>query len=279
VRARTLRAFPRTQSSIAVSVNGRDWALCNASPDIHAQLAAQFPLSGDAPVRSNAIKDILLVDGQVDHALGLCLLRENRGALRLWTTEAVAQDLSVGLPLLPLLGHFCGVERHSIAVDQSEFEVPSLPGIAVTALAVEGKPAPYSPRRNNPAPGDNIALMFRDRARNVAVFYAPGLAGITETVFQAMHACRAVLVDGTFWSDAEMIEAGVSHKRAREIGHLPQSGHGGMIEQLARLPASTRRILIHINNTNPILDEASAQRAALTAAGIEVAADGMRIEL
>ncbi len=279
MRARTLKASPRTQSSIAVSVDGRDWALCNASPDIHAQLAAQFPLASDAAVRSNSIKDIVLVDGQLDHAIGMCLLRENREPLRVWTTDVVAQDLSAGLPLLPVLGHYCGVERNSVVLDQSEFQLPSLPGIAVTALPVEGKPAPYSPRRDRPARGDNIALLFRDRARGASLFYAPGLAEVTDEVLQAMRASSVVLVDGTFWSDEEMIAAGVSHKRAREIGHLPQSGRGGMIEQLARLPADTRRILIHINNTNPILDESGAERAALTAAGIEVAVDGMRIEL
>jgi pyrroloquinoline quinone biosynthesis protein B len=279
VRARTLTATARTQSSIAVSADGRDWALCNASPDIHAQLAAQLPPTGDAPIRSSSIKDILLVDGQLDHALGMCLLRENRGPLRVWTTDVVAQDLSAGLPLLPLLGHYCGVEQHRIALDQSEFQVPSLPGVAVSALPVEGKPAPYSPRRDRPARGDNIGLIFRDRARNASLFYAPGLAEVSDEVLRAMRASSAVLVDGTFWSDEEMIEAGVSHKRAREIGHLPQSGAGGMIEQLARLPDTTRRILIHINNTNPILDESSAQRRELAAAGIEVAFDGMRIEI
>ena len=230
-------------------------------------------------MRSSPIRDILLVDGQLDHALGMCLLRENRGPLRIWSTDLVAQDLSAGLPLLPLLEHYCGVERRTVAVDQSEFELPSLPGIAITALPVEGKPAPYSPRRERPARGDNVALSFRDRVSGRALFYAPGLAGVTDAVAQAMRASTVVLVDGTFWSDEEMISAGVSHKRAREIGHLPQSGRDGMIEQLSRLPADTRRILIHINNTNPILDENSAERAALTDAGIEVAVDGMSIEL
>jgi pyrroloquinoline quinone biosynthesis protein B len=88
-----------------------------------------------------------------------------------------------------------------------------------------------------------------------------------------------VLVDGTFWSDDEMIRIGVSHKRASELGHLPQSGTGGMAEQLARLSPGTRRVLIHINNTNPILDEAGPERAQLAALGIEVAYDGMEIEL
>jgi pyrroloquinoline quinone biosynthesis protein B len=171
------------------------------------------------------------------------------------------------------------VERRSIPIDGSEFEVPSLEGIALTALPVEGKPAPYSPRRHNPAPGDNIALTCRNRASGRSLFYAPGLERVTEPILDAMRTSDAVLVDGTFWSDEEMIHAGVSHKRAREIGHLPQSGRGGLLEQLGALPAGTRRILIHINNTNPILDESSAERARLTAASIEVAFDGMGIEL
>jgi pyrroloquinoline quinone biosynthesis protein B len=94
-----------------------------------------------------------------------------------------------------------------------------------------------------------------------------------------MSAADCVMVDGTFWTDDEMIRLGISRKRGSEIGHLPQSGPGGMVEQLNRLPAGTRRILIHINNTNPILDEDSEQRAALTRAGIEVCEDGMTIAL
>ena len=110
------------------------------------------------------------------------------------------------------------------------------------------------------------------------MFYAPGLAEVDAAVLDAMATSDCVMVDGTFWTDDEMIGLGLSKKRARDIGHLAQSGPGGMIEQLARLPRHVRRILIHINNTNPILDEASPQRAILSAAGIEVAFDGMEIE-
>jgi pyrroloquinoline quinone biosynthesis protein B len=94
-----------------------------------------------------------------------------------------------------------------------------------------------------------------------------------------MQEAACVLIDGTFWTDEEMIRLGLSGKRAREIGHLPQSGHGGMLEWLERLPRQTRRILIHVNNTNPILDEDSPERAELTRRGIEVAWDGLEIEL
>jgi pyrroloquinoline quinone biosynthesis protein B len=102
---------------------------------------------------------------------------------------------------------------------------------------------------------------------------------VTPAVFDAMAGADAVLVDGTFWSDDEMIRLGVGRHRAREIGHLPQSGPDGMIEWLAKLPARTRRVLVHINNTNPILAEDSAERAALARAGIEVGEDGMEIAL
>jgi pyrroloquinoline quinone biosynthesis protein B len=100
-----------------------------------------------------------------------------------------------------------------------------------------------------------------------------------EAVWRAMQAASCVMVDGTFWSDDEMLALGLSRKRARDIGHLPQSGPGGMLEWLGQLPATTRRILIHVNNSNPILDEDSPERAELTRRGVEVAWDGLEIEL
>ena len=109
--------------------------------------------------------------------------------------------------------------------------------------------------------------------------YAPGLAAIDERLWEAMQSAACVMVDGTFWTDDEMIRLGVSRKRARDIGHLPQSGPGGMLEWLERLSAQTRKVLIHINNTNPILDESSAAAAELKRRAVEVAWDGMEIEL
>ena len=113
----------------------------------------------------------------------------------------------------------------------------------------------------------------------IGPFYAPGLGAMDEDVWRAMQSADCVLVDGTFWTDDEMVEPGISSKRAREIGHLPQSGEGGMLGWLARLPQATRKILVHVNNTNPILDEDSAERAELDRRGIEVAYDGMEIVL
>jgi pyrroloquinoline quinone biosynthesis protein B len=147
------------------------------------------------------------------------------------------------------------------------------------ALPVASKPAPYSPNRESPVPGDNIALAMTDEVTGKSVLYAPGLGAMDENVWRAMNAASCVLVDGTFWTDDEMVALGVSKKRARDIGHLPQSGPGGMLEWFARLPPATRKVLIHINNTNPILDEESEPRAELARRGVEVAFDGMEIVL
>ncbi|MDH4053420.1 MAG: MBL fold metallo-hydrolase, partial [Rubrivivax sp.] len=130
-----------------------------------------------------------------------------------------------------------------------------------------------------PEPGDNIGMTIRDVASGRSVFYAPGLGEITPQLFELMSGADAVMVDGTFWTDDEMPRLGVAPKTARSIGHLPQSGPGGMIEWLDRLPPGTRRLLIHINNTNPILDEDSAERAELARHRIEVTEDGMCLEL
>jgi pyrroloquinoline quinone biosynthesis protein B len=147
------------------------------------------------------------------------------------------------------------------------------------AVPLQSKPAPFSPNREAPAPGDNIGLFMTDATSELSAFYAPGLGAVDEAVWEHMRVADCVLVDGTFWSDEEMIRLGLSQKSARDMGHLPQSGAEGMIEWLDRLPASTRRILIHINNSNPILDEDSAQHRQLREHGIEVAYDGMEIEL
>ncbi len=279
LRAGTLNARKRTQSSIALSTDGRRWVLCNASPDIHQQIAQHAALQPHAGVRDSAIAGVVLVDGQIDHSVGLLLLREHSAALDVWTTETVREDLSAGLPVLSVLRHYCGVQWHRIPVDGTAFEIPALPGLLVTALPVEGKPGPYSPHRERPRIGDNIGLIFRDQRSGRQLFYAPGLAAIPATVAAVLQSSDCAMIDGTFWSDDEMIRLGVSHKGARDLGHLPQSGPGGMLEELSRLPRRTRRILIHINNTNPILDESGVEREQLTAAGIEVAVDGLEFEL
>lgn len=280
LRDGSLRTRARTQSSIAIAPDdvGAHWVLVNASPDITTQLQAHSDFQPARWGRDSAIAAIVLVDGQIDHTTGLYMLREAVRPWPLWCTDSAYTDLTRGNPVLEVLSHYCGIERRRIDLEDG-FTIDALPAIRWRALPVASKPAPYSPNRESPVRGDNVALWIADENTGGSVLYAPGLGSMDEPVWRAMRSASCVLVDGTFWSDDEMIRLGFSRKRAREIGHLPQSGPGGMLEWLEHLPAATRKILIHVNNTNPILDEDSAERSELTRRGIEVAYDGMELEL
>ena len=278
VRKGAIRARRRTQSSIIASGDGGDWVLFNASPDILQQIQAAPVLQPGRALRDTGIAAIVLIDGQVDHTTGLYMLRERGRSLDIWCTDAVHADLTEGNPIFRVLDHYCGVRRHPLPLGDS-FTIADVAGLRFTALPLRSKAAPYSPHRDDPQPGDNVGITLRDTASRRSVFYAPGLGEIEPAVWTAMEGADCVMVDGTFWTDDEMIRLGISTKRARDIGHLPQSGAGGMIEQLDRLPRSTRKILIHINNTNPILNEDSVEHRTLAEHGIEVAYDGMEISL
>ena len=281
VRRGTTRATPRTQSSIAVSADGEHWVLLNASPDLGQQIRHQPALHPRGAPRHTPIEAVVLMDAQIDHVTGLLSLREGP-PIELYCTPCVFEDLTSGLPLLPALQHYCGVHWHILPVagddTVAEFPIDAAPGLRFRAIAIAGKAPPYSPHREDPAVGDNIALVVDDVKTGERLFYAPGLAQIGECELLAMHGASCVMVDGTFWTDDEMIAAGLVAKTAEQLGHLPQSGPQGMVAALASLPAR-RKVLIHINNSNPILDEDSEQRRELHAQGIEVAHDGMEIDL
>jgi pyrroloquinoline quinone biosynthesis protein B len=279
VRNGTITATPRTQSSIAVSGNGTDWVLINASPDILAQIRATPALQPARSARDTAIAAVMLMDAQIDHVTGLLMLREGK-PLPLYCTGPVWNDLNTSLPLAPVLAHYCGLRWHPLETigdgpGMLPVQVPGIDGIRFTPLALSSKAPPYSPHRAQPQVGDNIGLLIENLESGRSVFYAPGLGAIEPQVDAAMRRADCVLVDGTFWTGDEMIRHGFSQKSAADMGHLPQSGAGGMIAVLNEFYC--RKILIHINNTNPILDEASEQRAIMTRHGIEVAFDGMEI--
>jgi pyrroloquinoline quinone biosynthesis protein B len=277
-RKGTIRAQPRTQSSICVSPDGVNWVLFNASPDVLTQIKAFPALQPGRAIRDTGIRAIVLVDGQIDHTTGLLMLREGR-PLQVWCTDMVQEDLTTGNPLFHILGHYAGVNRHRLPIEPgNDFAIDGIGHLRFTSVALKSKAPPYSPHRENPHDGDNVGLHITDTRNGRKLFYAPGLGEIEPHLEPLLAQADAVMVDGTFWTDDEMIRLGISKKRARDIGHLPQSGDGGMIAVLRPLPAR-RKILIHINNTNPILDEDSPERAQLAQAGIEVAYDGMEIEL
>jgi pyrroloquinoline quinone biosynthesis protein B len=280
VRNGTIAAEPRTQSSLAVSVDGVSWLLINASPDILAQLAANPELQPARQAHDTGIAAVLLMDAQIDHVTGLLMLRENSARLPIYATDAVWQDLSTGFPVTQILSHYCGVTRHTIALDDAPLEIPALPGVRIEALPLSSKAPPYSPHRNAPERGDNIGLLLTAIDSGKRAFYAPGLGALEPHIRDAMRRADLLLVDGTMWTDDEMIRLGLSKKTAADMGHLAQSGPGGMIDVLDGLDRpGARKVLIHINNTNPILVDNGPERRTLTQHGIEVARDGMTFEL
>lgn len=275
---------PRTQSSIAISPDGQRWVLLNASPDIGQQLRVQPALHPKHGLRDSPIKAVVLMDAQIDHATGLLSLREGP-PIELYVTPCVFEDLTTGLPILTVLDHYCGVHWHMLPVagEQrvAEFAVDGFETLRFRAIAIPGKAPPYSPHRHDPKVGDNIALEVTDRLTGKRLFYAPGLGDVSESELVWMRDADCLMVDGTFWTEDEMVQAGLGRKLASDMGHLPQSGsaqRSGMMDALDQTGAH-RKLLIHINNSNPILDDYGPERAELARRGIEVAHDGMEIVL
>lgn len=279
LRKGTIKATARTQSSIAVSSDNINWLLFNTSPDILAQFQ-QFPeLQPGRAIRDTAIRGIVLMDAQIDHTTGLFMLREGKTPLDIYCTDMVHEDLTRGNPIFNVLGHFCGVTWHQIPTAAgSSFEVEGIDDIRITAVPLSSKAPPFSPHRHDPHEGDNIGIQLEDTRSGKKLFYAPGLASIEPHLLPFMQQADCLMVDGTCWTNDEMRALGISNKLSLDMGHMPQSGPDGMIKALKQFSAS-KKILIHINNTNPILREDSHERAMLQQEKIDVAFDGMDFSL
>ncbi|MNZ80783.1 Coenzyme PQQ synthesis protein B [compost metagenome] len=198
VRAQTLCAQPRTQSSIALSDDGVNWILCNASPDIRAQLAAFPRLQPGRALRDTGIAGIILLDSQIDHVTGLLSLRAGCPH-QVWCTDMVHQDLTTGFPLFNILEHWNGGLHWQRINLNAEFTIPACPGLRFTAIPLSSAAPPYSPHRHNPHPGDNIGLLIEDVLSGGTLFYAPGLGQVDDNLRAWMHKANCLLVDGTLW--------------------------------------------------------------------------------
>jgi pyrroloquinoline quinone biosynthesis protein B len=261
------------QSSLAIRGGEGPWFLVNASPDARQQLEALIPQEVDG-VRAPPIAGVLLTDAEIDHTAGLLLLRESQAPVRVFGEEGVQRALRQGYPALAILERYCGVEWRTLEPGRAT----PLEG---SSLAVE----PFEVGGDAPRYMDGLGVelqasgfVFHDRAGGGVVTYAPGLARLDDGVLTRLAASDLVLVDGTFWRDDELERLGISKRRARDMGHVPLSGPEGTLEALERL-ARPRKVLVHINNTNPILLEDSPEREAVLRAGVEVAYDGLEIAL
>ncbi|MBE2163106.1 pyrroloquinoline quinone biosynthesis protein PqqB [Acinetobacter oleivorans] len=277
VRTGSIQAKARTQSSIAVSENGTDWVLLNASPDIRQQLFEFKAAQPARQLRDTGIISVILMDSQLDHTTGLLTLREGC-PMNVWCTEMVHQDLTSGFPVFNMLKHWNGGLQYNEINPKQAFKIDGFENLEFLPLIIKSAAPPYSPHRNDPHDGDNIALIIKDNKTQKQLFYAPGLGKIDDQIMQIMQSSDCVMIDGTLWTDDEMQQTGVGTKTGREMGHLYISGEGGSLSYLNQLN-TPKKVLIHINNTNPILNENSSQFAELKANGVEVAYDGMQIEL
>lgn len=250
--------------------------MINASPDIRFQMESFPALQPCRTLRDTGIASILLVDSQIDHTTGLLSLREN-DSLNIYCTKEVHNDLTHNFNIFSTLKKYCDLNIQTIEPGKP-FTISGFEDTLFHAIDVESKAPPYSPNRESAQSGTNIGLMIQNKETLQKLFYAPGLGAVHPQTFQAMQDSDCVLVDGTFWQENDMELAGVGTKLAQEMGHLPLSGKGGMIKILQKLPKA-RKVLIHINNTNPILDENSEEYRLLSQGGIEVAYDGMEINL
>jgi pyrroloquinoline quinone biosynthesis protein B len=270
----------RTQESVALSADGDSWFLLNASPEIRQQIESFSKLHPRAQ-RDTPIQGIVLTNGDLDHALGLLSLRESQ-PLALYSTQRVHRGFSEGNVLYRTLQRFDGqLTLHALELGAAEGPLRLLngdaSGLSLQAFAAPGKAALHLDQ-SNPEPGDNIGLLIRDERTGKRLAYIPAAGASSAEVVAAASAADAVFFDGTFWSSDELIALGASTRRAEDMAHWPIGGPEGSLRFLASLPAA-RRVLIHINNTNPMLREDSAERALVNAAGVEVAFDGMELEL
>jgi pyrroloquinoline quinone biosynthesis protein B len=273
------RVKPRTQASIAVTggtaVDGAScdapFVLINASPDLRQQIIAT-PALQPRGLRMSPIAAVVLTGGEVDQTAGLLTLRE-RGPFGLYGTEGTLSTLAANSIFSVLAADV--VPRHAIRPGTA-FALPG--GLEAELFLVPGK-APLYLEGDNPALAAeteaNVGIELR--ASGARLVFIPGAAKLTPAIAGRLADADVVLFDGTLFSDDEMIAAGAGVKSGRRMGHMPVGGPDGTLAALAGL--ARRRILIHINNTNPILIEGSPQRRAVEVAGFEVAEDGMRIEL
>jgi pyrroloquinoline quinone biosynthesis protein B len=283
VRAGAPGFSPRTQSSLAVSTDGASWVLLNASPDLREQIAAApdlAPAEGD-PVRASPIKAVALTNGDVDHVAGLLNLREAQ-PFSVYAAGRVLHALGAN-PIFTILQTQL-VPRIELRMDET---IPLIGagvdlGLGIRAFPVPGKVALYLEDKNAPnfgtTAGDTLGLEIIEPKSGKSFFYIPGCARIDAPLANRLRNASLVFFDGTLFHENEMIEQGLMGKTGSRMGHINMSGADGSIAAFAPLNVA-RKIFVHINNSNPVLDANSKERADANEAGWEIGADGMEVVL
>lgn len=258
----------RTQSCIAVAGRDAGWSLVNASPDLARQLET-LPRSAELPIRHNPVRGVFLTNADLDHVLGLPLLREG-GRITVFAAEAVRRAVGEGLQFDQALASFGGIEWRPI----DDRWYPLEASLRVRAISLHAaKPPRYRPPAEPGVHG--VAYEFSDETTGARAVVAPDVPEITPELHAAMHEADAVFIDGTFWSDDELPALGIGGRTATDMGHLPVSGSLPVLQTLR----ARHKLYVHINNTNPMLQPDSLERAAVERAGVIVGFDGWEAEI
>lgn len=263
---------PLTQSSVACSANGDDWAILNASPDIRLQLA-NTPALHPTDLRRSPVRSVLLTNGDIDHVAGLLTLREQQ-PFNLFATAEIHRVLAEN-PIFNALDPV-HVTRKTVQLGQPEEIVP---GLTATLFAVPGKVPLYleSGSVQTAIEGEQTVGVHLQAAGRDA-FYIPGCAALRDDLRARVTGADLVFFDGTLWQDDEMVLAGLGQKTGKRMGHMSMSGPEGSMAAFRGVEAG-RKVYVHMNNTNPVLRPGSDQRRAVEDAGWTVARDGMEIVL
>ena len=271
----------RTQSSVAISADDRWWFLLNVSPDVRHQLLRFDDLGPDPnSVRGASLAGCVLTDAEMDHASGLLQLREGC-RLPVISTELVHRWLSESFPIEPVLTSFS--DRPWLDLPLEVSQTLALPDGSASGLTVQafetGRDVPrFVAAEQQSAVGSVIGLEVTDSATGAKFVYAPCVPLLDERLQQAAQGGDLLLMDGTFWTEDEPQKFGISTRSSSQMGHVPVSGADGSLAWLAKLPVA-HRVYVHINNTNPMLDEAGQQHGQVRDQGVEVGVDGQEFVL
>lgn len=274
----------RTQSSLAVSRDGRDWVLLNASPDLRKQIndTPKLGAQSGGDLRNSPIKSVVLTNGDVDHISGLINLREME-PFAIYGSDRVLDVIASNSIFNILNAEMVARRQLPLGVATALRGATEPLGLTVEAFPVPGKVALYLEDASKGADfgtveGDTIGLKVSDPESGKSFFYIPGCAAVDERLAERIKGAALVFFDGTLFTDDEMLKAGLMPKTGKRMGHISISGPDGSIAALAPLDIA-RKVYVHINNSNPVLDENSSQRREAEAAGWEIGYDGMEITI
>lgn len=261
------KLLERTQSSIAVTINDKDWVILNSSPDFRRQfnkLIEKYPIDN---IRNTNIKDVILADSQIDHVTGLLSMRETR-ELNLYSTTNIKNELTNDFNILEILKHYCKINFREIN-NPEYFTIESIPELEFCFVFLKGKPPPYSKNRLHQQSGDNLGILIKHKISTKYVFYAPGIEEINQEILDLIKNSELTLIDGTVWTATELIDLKISSKNSYEMGHIPVS-----ISSKIFIENNLKNIhLIHINNTNPILNKLNNEYKYLKNNNINITQD------